>query len=175
MSISIRALIPDDWRIVKELRLHALQTNPGIFSGHYADESIKPEEYWRETVDGNNKQVFGLFDGEILIGITAVFTWREDPMGQTGVMAYTFLKPEYRGQGLTKLIYEARISFALKHLPWKKLVIGHRDGNEPSRRAMLKNGFTFTHITRKIWPDGVEADEYHYEMDLNRLRQLTTR
>ncbi len=170
-TIHIRALNPEDWRIVKDMRLIALQTNPGVFGGNYAEESSYTEDMWREFLDGQGRKIFGLFDGQQMIGITAAFTWREDPSGQSGVMAYTFLKPEYREQRLTQMIYKVRIDFALQYKPWKKLVIGHRDGNEPSRRAMVAHGFVFTHITRKIWPDGIEADEYHYVMDLEKLRK----
>lgn len=169
--IHIRALNPEDWRIVKDLRLEALRAQPGVFGGSYESEVKNPDDFWRDTLSGGNKQVFGLFDDDKLIGITAAFTHRDDPSGETGLFAYTFLRPDYRKRGLSNYFYEARIAFALQHLKWKKLVIGHREGNEPSRHAMIAHGFEFTHKTRKIWPDGVEADEYHYMIDLEKLRR----
>jgi RimJ/RimL family protein N-acetyltransferase len=170
-NIHIRALNPEDWRIVKDIRLEALQLHHGTFGGSYEDAVNEADDVWRDTLSGGNKQVFGLFDNDRLIGITAVFTCYKDLSGETGHMAYTFLRPEYRKRGFSKLFYEARLAFAVQHLEWKKLVIGHRDGNEPSRRAMLAHGFEFTHKTRKVWPDGVEADEYHYMIDLEKLRR----
>lgn len=170
-NIHIRALNPEDWRIVKDIRLEALQLHHGTFGGSYDDEVKKPDDFWRETLSGGNKQVFGLFDDDKLIGITAAFTHREDSSGQTGLLAYTFLRPEYRGRGFSNLFYEARIAFAIQHLEWKKLAICHRDGNEPSRRAMFAHGFEFTRKNSKVWPDGAEADEYHYMIDLEKLRR----
>jgi len=129
-----------------------------------------PKSYWLETLDCKGKQVFGLFDDQTLIGITGVFTWREDPSGQTGVMAMSFIEPSYRGQGHSNLFYKARIDFALQYKAWKKLVISHREGNEASRRAMIKHGFTLTGTEETDWPDGTRDREYNYVLDLEKLR-----
>jgi RimJ/RimL family protein N-acetyltransferase len=169
-DIHIRLLKPEDWQILRKMRLRALQMNPDVFLGVYAVEFQNPDEKWHEVVDGTGKGVFGLFDGGTLIGITAVFTWREDPSGQTGVMAYSFIEPAYRGRGLSKLLYEARIAWAVRHKPFKKLVIAHREGNEASKRAMLAHGFVFTDTKSIDWPDGTADLEYNYELDLETLR-----
>ena len=122
-------------------------------------------------LDGKGKQIFGLFDGKTLIGITAVFTDREDPSGQTGVFAMSFIEPDYRGQGYADLYYKARIDFGVSYTPWTRLAVSHRADNEPSKRAILRHGFVFTGQKEKDWPDGKRLDEMMYELDLETLRK----
>lgn len=171
-TISLRPLTPADWEIFRALRLRALRMHPGYFSAAAEEREKDPPEHWQHTLNGEGKIVLGLFDGPALIGITAAFTVTgiEDPADQSGVMAMSFIEPAYRGQNLSDLYYEARIDFARRHLPWKKLVIAHREGNEPSRRAMLKHGFIFTHTEEIDWPDGTRDLQHNYEIDLEKLR-----
>jgi GNAT superfamily N-acetyltransferase len=170
MNISIRALTPDDWQLLKAMRLLALQTDPGVFSVSYDDESEKAMDYWLETLNGKGKCVFGLFDGERHIGITAGFTLREDVKGETGVMAFSYILPEYRGLGLSRHFYEARIAWALEYKPWKTLSISHRQSNEASKHAMISHGFKFTDKKMTRWPDGKDELKYNYEMNLVKVR-----
>ena len=121
-------------------------------------------------LDGQGKKIFGLFDKDKLIGITAVFTWSKDPTGKTGIMAMNFIEPEYRGKGYSNFLYEACIIFAKNYFKWNKLTIGHRKGNEPSRKGMTNHGFQFKETEEIEWPDDTRDTEYRYELDLRGLR-----
>ncbi len=171
-AVFLRVLNQDDVIEFRALRLKALEMHPGYFSSTLEDARNHPDSYWLETLDGKGKCVFGLFDSKSdkMVGITAVFTWREDPSGKTGVMAMSYIAPEYRGKGYADLFYKARIDFAKEYEPWTQLTIGHRRGNERSRKAMLRHGFVFTESKTILWPDGAEDIEYNYEMDLLQLR-----
>ncbi|MBK6896443.1 MAG: GNAT family N-acetyltransferase [Alphaproteobacteria bacterium] len=170
-EVYLRPLVPDDSDIFRSLRLRALSKHPGFYSGTLADAESRPPEEWREMLDGSGKQVSGLFDENKLIGITAVFTCRDDPSGRTGVFAMSFIAPEYRGRGYADLYYKARMDFGMKHLPWTRLSVSHRADNEPSKRAILRHGFTLIGQVEKDWPDGQRMEEFMYEMDLARLRK----
>lgn len=170
-GIFIRPLEPSDWQTFKTIRLKALKAHPDVYLDSYQAAIIRPDSEWQEILDGKGKSIFGLFDGEKIIGLTAVFTWREDPSGQTGVMAMSFIEPEYRGRGLSKLLYEARIRWALDYQPFRKLVVSRREGNEPSKRAMIAHGFTFVDVARITWPDGLEDNEHKYMLDLEKMRR----
>ena len=169
--VTVRPLSFDDWQALKDIRIKAITEHTGSFFAKPEEIKQKPDTFWQETVDGKGKQVFGLFDGKTLVGIAAAFTWQGDETGKTGVMAMDYILPEYRGKGFSKLLYEARTDFAIGHLVWDKLFIAHREGNEPSRRAMIKHGFKHT-IKKKVdWPDGTQDWEYQYEMNLTALRE----
>lgn len=169
-DLHIRPLVPADWPAFRAARLRALSMHPGFYSGTLADAAQRAPEDWQEMLDGNGKQIFGLFDAERLVGITAVFTCRDDPSGRTGVFAMSFIEPDYRGQGYADLYYQARIDFGIKHLPWTRLSVSHRADNEPSKRAILRHGFTLADRAEKDWPDGKRMEELMYEMDLVKLR-----
>jgi RimJ/RimL family protein N-acetyltransferase len=171
-DISVRALIPNDWQTFRAVRLKALQENSGVYLSSYEKEIKTSESQWKDMLDGNGKCLFGLFDGNKPIGLAAVFTWREDPRGESGVMAMDYVDAHYRGRHLSKLLYEARINWAINHLPFQRLVISHREGNEASRRAIQAFGFKFTDKRIIDWPDGSNAREYNYELDLRSLRQV---
>ena len=175
-AVFLRALNQDDFKEFRLMRIQALEQHPGYFCAKVDDARSHPDSYWLETLDGQGKCVFGLFDSKSdkMVGITAVFTWREDPSGTTGVMAMSYIAPDYRGKGYADLFYEARIDFAKEHKPWTQLTIGHRAGNERSRKAMLRHGFIFTHKKLIQWPDGTEDFEGIYKLDLHALRDEDT-
>jgi RimJ/RimL family protein N-acetyltransferase len=170
-EISLRALTQDDWRIFRSLRLQALQESPGVYLTSYETAVNLSEAEWKQTLDGNRKCVFGLFAGNELIGIAAIFTWREDPTARTGILAIDYVDTTYRGRGLTRLLYQGRITWALQQEHLTRLVISHRKGNEASRRAMLSFGFEYQGKHSIRWPDGVNDEEWNYALDLENLRR----
>ena len=169
-DIYIRPLTPDDWEGFRAIRIRAVNMHTGYVLVRPDKTEKQTSEYWKEMLDGQGKQVFGLFDKDELIGITAVFTWREDPTGKTGIMAMIFIEPEYRGKGYSSYFYKACIDFAKNYLVWDKLTIGHRKGNEPSRKGMTNHGFQFKETEEIDWPDDTRDIEYRYELDLKGLR-----
>ena len=169
-GIYIRALIPDDWEEFRAIRIHAVKMHTGYFLVKPDETEKQPSEYWKEMLNGQGKEVFGLFDKDKLIGITAVFTWHKDPTGNTGIMAMIFIEPKYRNKGYSSFFYKACIDFAKSYLTWDKLAIGHREGNEPSKRSMIKHGFQFTETEEIDWPDDTRDIEYKYELELKGLR-----
>ncbi|MCB9987817.1 MAG: GNAT family N-acetyltransferase [Rhodospirillales bacterium] len=169
-NISIRALGEGDWQIFRDLRLKALQTDSAVFSSTYEQEKDNDENDWKSWF-AEGKRVFGLFDGKRMIGLTGVFTRREDQSGRTGIMAASYIEKEYRGYGLSRLLYEARLDWARQYRQWDRLVISHRKSNEVSRRANQAFGFKYTGSALKNWPDGKQEEEMKYELDLNELRK----
>jgi RimJ/RimL family protein N-acetyltransferase len=105
-----------------------------------------------------------LFNGQRLVGITATFTWQGDPSGQTAVLAMSFIRPEYRGRGLSRLLYDARLDWIRTQPQFKRVVVSHRASNEVSRRANQRHGFHPIGRSQRIWPDGAIEDEIWYEL-----------
>jgi RimJ/RimL family protein N-acetyltransferase len=167
---STRILTTDDWWKFSTIRLEALQKFPQFFLSSYETEIRQTPEEWRDWLNQQGKCVVGLYADKALVGIQGVFTWRKDATGATGVVASSCIKPEHQGRGLADKLYESCIEWALGYPPWKKLIVSHREGNEASRRAILKRGFQLTGKAAISWPDGSIADEYNYELDLERLR-----
>ena len=163
-SIVIRPLSPTEWAAFRDLRLEALKVAPGAFASSYQAEVTHTREEWQRTISGPGHQVFGLFDRGHLIGITAAFTWREDPSGETAILAMSFILPEYRGRGLSHLLYEARLEWIRAQGLSKRVIVSHRASNEVSRRLAERHGFVAIGRASRIWPDGSADDEIFYEL-----------
>jgi RimJ/RimL family protein N-acetyltransferase len=166
-TIIIRALDSTEWAAFRDFRLQALKAAPGVFGSSYQAEVTMTAEEWQRTVTGPGHQVFALFDGEDLIGITAAFTWREDPSGETALLGMSFILPEYRGRGLSRLLYETRLDWIRKHAQFKRVVVFHRQSNEASRRANQRHGFLPIGRAPHAWPDGTTEDEIFYELRIS--------
>jgi RimJ/RimL family protein N-acetyltransferase len=166
MPVTVRALEPDDWRALRELRLHALRTEPGVFFSTHAAEAALDDAEWRRRTAGEDHQAFGAFDGERLVGITGVVTARDDPSGASAMLVMSYLLPEYRGRGLSSRFYEARLAWVRDRSRYARVVVSHRRSNEPSRRAIRRFGFVAVDAVSTTWPDGTVDEEVRYELRL---------
>ena len=167
MSIHIRRLSADDWLAFSQIRLTALKTDPRVFGSNYERESQFFEEDWRNSLNKNDSAIFMIFEDETPIGMTSVSIDREDPTGKTALLWGSWLAPEYRGKGLSDLMYQARIDWAKDHPNVEKIIVSHRASNLASKYANQKHGFVkFTHKNKKIWTDGATEDEIFYELKI---------
>jgi len=165
-SITTRPLHPTEWVAFRDFRLQALQAAPGVFHSSYEVEVTNTPEQWQRTLANPTSRVFGLFDEEHLVGITAVFPWSEDPSGESAILAMSFLLPEYRGRGLSRLLYKTRLDWTRSQGVFKRIVVSHRASNEASRRAIERHGFLPTRSAPRTWPDGTVEDELFYELQI---------
>lgn len=172
---TIRTLSPEDWMTFRDFRLWALRYDPGIsFSSYDKEAKLTPEE-WRSRIAGKAHQVFGLFDGGEMVGITGVIDsvpgWREDPSGQTANLVMSFLKPEYRRRNLSQLFYDIRFSWILDRTQFARIQVSHRRSNLASQRSIVRNKFVLKTCTLREWPDGHAEEELLYEMSLADARR----
>lgn len=165
--VHIRQLNRYDWQALRAIRLKALQNHAEVYGSRYEDEAIKDDRYWQDMLDGHDCAVFGLYDDQCLIGIGGAFTDKHDESGQTAVLAMGYIETNYRGQKLSRLLYEARIGWAQAQHRFTKIVVSHRRGNEASRRANQAFGFSYSGTGLTHFIDGEDA-EIKYEMELER-------
>jgi RimJ/RimL family protein N-acetyltransferase len=165
MNISIRQLKEDDWREFSQVRLKALKTDPRVFGSNYEKESQFTEADWRDRLqDTKDVAIFMLFAGETPIGITGVSVFRDDSTGKTALLWGSWLEPDFRGKGLSELMYRARIEWAKRHPNVNRIIVSHRASNTASKYANQKHGFKFTRTHEKVWTDGATEDEVCYEL-----------
>ncbi len=164
----MRELQSDDWLALRELRLHALRSELGLFYKHPDEEAALPEDHWRAlAAGGEGAQVFGLFDGERLVGITRTFTDSDDPTGRTVGFGMSYLSPEYRGRGFASLFYKTRFAWVRARPHFRRVIIAHRGSNVASRRTIEKFGFRCIERIPHRWPDGTDDDDVCYELLLD--------
>jgi RimJ/RimL family protein N-acetyltransferase len=165
-DVVVRELEPDEWERVREIRLHALRTEPGVYFSSYAASLALNEADWRLRIRSADGQMFGIFDGERLVGITGVRSDPDEPGGETAMLVSSYLLPEYRGRGITRQMYEARFRWVRARPRYKRVLVSHRRSNEASRRAIERSGFTRVAALPTSWPDGTVDDEVLYELRL---------
>jgi RimJ/RimL family protein N-acetyltransferase len=163
-KFSIRQLHEHDWRELSEVRLKALRSDPHVFGSNYAAESQLSEEEWRNKLRSDDSAIFCVFAGETPIGMTGISVLREDETKRTALLWGSWLEPEFRGKGLSELMYKARIDWAKAHPTIERIIVSHRASNVASKHANQKHEFVFTGTHEKIWSDGKTEDDVCYEL-----------
>jgi RimJ/RimL family protein N-acetyltransferase len=150
----------------REFRLTALKQAPGVFATSHADAAQRTPETWQSLVSGPTNQIFGLFDGERLVGITGAFAWPDDRSGETATLVMSYILPTYRGRGLSRLLYAAALDWTRAHPRFKPVIVAMRASNATSRHACEHHGFAPAQRASRTWPDGASEDEIIYELRL---------
>lgn len=163
--IAIRRLAPEDWQANRAIRLEALAECPGNYFTSLAEAEARTEQDWRAMLDNPRLAIFGLFDGAMLAGLTAIHVADEDPAGKTAGFAMSYIRPAWRGQGHAAALHKTRLDWA-REKGMTRVIVSHRASNTPSRKAIERNGFIRTGATPHRWPDGVEEDNVEYELML---------
>jgi RimJ/RimL family protein N-acetyltransferase len=156
-QIIVRQFIPHEWQIYKQIRLKALQTDPSVFGSTYDETITQPDIYWRERLENPDNGIFGIFHGEILIGMTGIYI--EDKASGEAWLGSSWLEKEWRNKGLSKKLFDARLKWARQHSALKDLLVAHKEHNISSRQAILKQGFQFDRL------DNIQS-ELVYKMEL---------
>ncbi len=164
MAVTLRRLTETDWPVLKEIRLKALQADPGVFGSNYAAESAYGDDVWQSWLASRDSGIFGVFDDGRIVGMTGIAIDKMEPEKRKAVLWGSWLEPGYRGQRLSVPMYEARIAWARDHETCETIVVSHRASNVGSMRANQKHGFVFTHNEDKVWPDGGHEDNVYYEL-----------
>lgn len=167
-GIHLKQLSEADWEIFRDIRLKALKHDPGVFGANFANSSKKTAEEWQEILRNPNTAVFGVYDNAQIIGLTAISIDKDDPTQTQALLWASWLEPEYRGKGISSPMYQARLDWAQKHPTCKKITVSHRASNLASKHANQKNGFVFTHVEERRWPDGTIEEDHCYELNLNK-------
>jgi RimJ/RimL family protein N-acetyltransferase len=166
MNVSIRQLKENDWREFAQIRLKALLTDPKVFGSNYERELQMTEADWREKLRATDNAIFLLYENETPVGITCVSVDRNDATQKTALLWGSWLAPEFRGKGLSELMYRTRIDWARRQPTVEKITVAHRASNVSSKFANQKHGFVETRRIEKTWTDGVTEDEILYELKL---------
>jgi hypothetical protein len=91
-GLQVRTPAVSEWELFREFRLLALKEAPGVFATSHVDAAQRKPETWKSLVSGPANQVFGLFDGGRLVGITGAFAWPDDRSGETATLV---MSPEF--------------------------------------------------------------------------------
>lgn len=159
-NFSIRKLQESEALLYKSIRLEGLLAEPALFRPSTPPEVDLTDEEWKKKITPP-RFVFGLFCDGALIGMTSFLLTNEDE----AYLGQSYIKKEFRGLGLSSLLYDIRFSWAHK-LGLKRLTISHKASNTISRSATQKAGFVYSHTETITWLDGTTGDSLLYALDL---------
>lgn len=163
--ITVKQIDVDDWQKFRQIRLFALKESPQAYGGSYEEAIDFPKEKWTQVLTERDRAVFGLFDGNKIIGLGFVRIAEENPHQAGLFMGY--VAPDYRRKGLSKMLYQARIKWASDQSNIRSIVTFNKASNLAAQ-AMNK-GFGFKLEKRKSredWPDGSKDDELMFRLKL---------
>jgi GNAT superfamily N-acetyltransferase len=154
----------NDWQVYKAIRLEALSRHEDVYGGSFAGEAALGDDYWQDALARDEQAFFGLYDKGILVGSAGVYTDRDDKTGRTAKLVGGYIREAYRGQGLSRLLYEARIGWIVQSGLFDCITVGHKKGNDRSRGANQNAGFEFVGSEDTVWGDGSLGLLMRYEM-----------
>ncbi|MBZ6083592.1 GNAT family N-acetyltransferase [Streptomyces olivaceus] len=155
----IRSIRADEWPAVKELRLRALRDPVAdlAYLETYDDAAARPDSFWQERAargaegapEGSGvRQIVAEGPGGLWIGTLTVLV---EEAGTTdwagfaverrqGHVVGVFVRPEWRGSGLTKALFDAGVEWARANGAERVRLIVHPE-NGRARAAYRKSGF----------------------------------
>ncbi|MGW8066537.1 GNAT family N-acetyltransferase [Streptomyces ziwulingensis] len=152
----IRSPRADEWPAVKELRLRALRDPLAhlAYLETYDDAVVRPDSFWRERAAGGAegaagaRQIVAEGPGGLWLGTLTVLVeeagttdWAGLPVERRqGHVVGVFVRPEWRGSGLTKALFDAGLEWAWESGLERVRLIVHPD-NGRARGAYRKAGF----------------------------------
>lgn len=174
-EITIRAIRHDEWREVRELRLHALQDASADVAFHdsFEEAVTRPDEFWQQRASNASEQQGSTATARQFVAVTADGTWvgttavllpvisndRTDQSQQNARIATlvgVYVDEEHRGTGLLARIIEAALQWTRENgCHWLELLV-HTE-NDRARRAYEKLGFEPTGATES-GPNGLEIE-----------------
>jgi GNAT superfamily N-acetyltransferase len=110
-EISVRVLEEDGWQDYRNVRLAALQESPQAFLATYAEEAMKPEQYWRNCMVRSDR-LLAESAGEPL-GVASVDI--DDEATDSASISDLWVTPEARNTGVASRLVQAAADQAIRH------------------------------------------------------------
>ena len=156
----IRLLLENEAHLYKSMRLEAIQKEPSLFRCSIPAEADLTDTEWQQRIK-YPRAVFVLFDNDKPIGMTSILVTNE----REAYLGQSYIRQEYRGKGLSSLLYEIRMNWAFKtHL--KRLTVSHREINLISKAANQRLGFKYEYSKTDNWLDGSSGEVLYYGLDM---------
>lgn len=136
----VRALTEQDWPLMRDVRLAALQDAPHAFGSTYAREVAFTEQQWRARFSDRAVTYFGYLPScPEPAGLAGVYI-EEDGSAELVSM---WVRPAARGQQVGQALVKAAAAWTRAH-DYRRLSLWVTESNGPARRLYERCGFTAT-------------------------------
>lgn len=167
-EVRVAVATPDDWRVVRHLRLGALADEPDAFGATLDEEAPQPEAFWRDRLAGDHTTLLASWvgdDGEARpAGLCAIGPyWRGD--ADAAALTSVWVAPSGRGKGIGDALLEAAVVHA-RRAGYGRLLLEVGDHNAPARALYARHGFTRTGRTGSLPAPRTDVTEHELGRDL---------
>lgn len=157
-------LAPDEWSLLRDLRLLALKDSPDSFLSNYEREDRYEDAQWKAEFERGEWMV--AFDQDAPVGVLgAVSGWDKPDIDR--YLEYLWVSPMSRRYGVASLLiraFLARLTDQGIATVWLWIL----NGNDPAWRLYTKLGFVTTNEKQEL-RDRVGRYEERMSLDLRSL------
>jgi GNAT superfamily N-acetyltransferase len=132
----IRVLRPQDWQLVRQVRLASLAESPHAFTSTHAREVAFDESAWQDRA--TTCRWFVAVEDGATIGVAGGLDGSTDDPG-TRELVGMWVAPLHRGRGIARQLLDAVSDWARSDGA-SLLSLGVREGNDGAREAYLRLG-----------------------------------
>jgi ribosomal protein S18 acetylase RimI-like enzyme len=159
----IRRAEPEDWEVVRDIRLRMLREEPDAYASEYRTEARFEPDLWKQRLV-TAASYLAFDDDQALVGIA---TGLEPGDGDTYVVGM-YVAPEARGSGCARQLLDAIAELAIRRHA-KRLVLEVAESNVRATRSYRSYGFVETGRRRTLERDP-SITEIEFAYPLNRTR-----
>lgn len=157
MEFEVRRVVAGDWQAYRELRLEALKDSPLAFVEQYDDAAARPDQFWRERVegaaDGATSCTFVADAGGRLVGKAGCFVETEGTGAVAAHVVGVYVTPPYRGTGAAESLLSATVAWAHTRAGATRVRLFVMETNERATAFYRRIGFVLTGGTMRYPPD----------------------
>lgn len=154
-TFQIVKLRPDQWKLYRQIRLEALQTDPQAFGSRYEDMIQQPDSFWQgrllDAQEGQKNWLLFARGSAGLAGMIGAVT-TEDPTVVKIIAVY--VRPDFRGRGIGSLLMHAILVVVGKQKAFQKAVLGVNSVQTAAVGLYHRFGFEVVGEEVETSPDG---------------------
>jgi GNAT superfamily N-acetyltransferase len=108
--VLVRETTAEEWQVLRDIRLEALQDAPNAFGSTYADQAALKEADWRRTISCGGTFLAYLPEGDMTKPAGVVSGYHEAL--ETVELESMWVRPQARGDGVSEALIDAVIDWA---------------------------------------------------------------
>jgi len=157
-KIKIRVLNDNDISAYRYIRLEMLKNHPEAYGDSYNETRKQNDDFFLQRI--NNGAIYAAFDKNEIVATTGYFVHDHDNSKHKAMIWGVYVKPEYRGKGLSFDLLQEVVKNLPQNISVVKLSVV--DGNEPAEQTYERAGFRSWGVEeRALCLNGRYYDEKH--------------
>ena len=154
---------PEEWQVLRTIRLEALRSEPQAFSSTYAETLLRPDVYWRDRLASDRSVTLIARSDQRPIGLVGGYFGSDEGDESVAVVVSMYVNQAYRGRGIGRWLLRSLIGRLAADRRIATIRLWVRPDQQPARRLYESLGFRVA--GQSVDPDGVELI---MELDVHR-------